>query len=245
MADLSSVTIAIGKSKRKVKSKDDCQDGSTPSEDTIEASISQEIQEHKTNVGDITIDTQTKAYVDAIICSTATAIMENTRQYMDQQLEIQKEWNERCIETINQRFAQLEQANLLDSRNSSNQASDNKPSTRQQPNISRTHIMQATSTEGNMELQEGNFPSTPIINSLITRINLGDSQIGETGSDDIKSVKYKFTSRRFPALSYLSLKPLSDVQGITNKEAIITRVPQFDLIFKYLDQIFDQIQIQI
>ncbi|KAF0356611.1 hypothetical protein F8M41_014728 [Gigaspora margarita] len=130
--------------------------------------------------------------------------------------------NERCIETINQRFAQLEQANLLDSRNSSNQASDNEPSTRQQPNISRTHIMQATSTEGNMEPQEGNFPSTPIINSLITRINSGDSQIGEAGSDDIKSVKYKFTSRRFPALSYLSLKPLSDIQGITNKEAIIT-----------------------
>ncbi|KAF0533033.1 hypothetical protein F8M41_010733 [Gigaspora margarita] len=183
-------------SKRKAKSKDDCQDGSTPSEDTIEA--------------------------NAIIRSTATEIMENTRQYMDQQLEIQKEWNERCIETINQRFAQLEQANLLDSRNSSNQASDNEPSTRQLPNISRTHIIQATSTEGNMEPQEGNFPSTPIINSLITRINSGDSQIGEAGSDDIKSVKYKFTSRRFPALSYLSLKPLSDVQGITNKEAIIT-----------------------
>ncbi|KAF0437064.1 hypothetical protein F8M41_004490 [Gigaspora margarita] len=65
-------------SKRKAKSKDDCQDGSTPSEDTIEASTSQEIQEHETNVGDITIDTQTKAYVDAIIRSTATAIMENT-----------------------------------------------------------------------------------------------------------------------------------------------------------------------
>ncbi|CAG8606685.1 20608_t:CDS:2, partial [Gigaspora rosea] len=119
-------------SKWKAKSKDDCQDGSTPSEDTIEASTSQEIQEHETNAGDITIDTQTKAY--------------------------------------------------------------------------------ATSTEGNMEPQEGNFPSTPIINSLITRITSEDPQTGEAGSDDIKSVRYKFTSRRFPALSYLSLKPLSDIQ---------------------------------
>ncbi|RIB18715.1 hypothetical protein C2G38_2036657 [Gigaspora rosea] len=83
--------------------------------------------------------------------------------------------------------------------------------------------MQTTSTEDNMKPQEGNFPSTPIINSLITRINSEDFQTGEAELDDIKSVRYKFTSRRFPALSYLSLKPLSDVQGITNKEAIITK----------------------
>ncbi|CAG8824623.1 13510_t:CDS:1, partial [Gigaspora rosea] len=64
--------------KWKTKSKNNCQDGSTLSEDIIEASTLQEIQEHKTNTGDMTIDIQTKVYIDAIIRSTAAAIMKNT-----------------------------------------------------------------------------------------------------------------------------------------------------------------------
>ncbi|RIB29651.1 hypothetical protein C2G38_2154695 [Gigaspora rosea] len=104
-------------SKWKTKSKNNCQDGSTLSEDIIEASTLQEIQEHKTNTGDMTIDIQTK---------------------------------------------------------------------------------------------------------FNHKNNSEDYQTGETGSDNIKFIRYKFTSRRFPALGYLSLKPLLDIQGMTNKEAIIT-----------------------
>ncbi|CAG8829601.1 1354_t:CDS:1, partial [Dentiscutata erythropus] len=54
---------------------------------------------------------------------------------------------------------------------------------------------------------EGNYPSTPIINSLIAKINSGNTLSRETELDDVKSVKYKITNRKFPALSYVSLKP--------------------------------------
>ncbi|CAG8500198.1 12768_t:CDS:2 [Dentiscutata heterogama] len=170
-------------SKRKAKSKDDSQDGSTNLEDTIEAGTLYESQGHERNEMNRQIDTQTKAYVDTIIQATTTSIMENMWQYMDQQLEIQREWSSRCIETINQRFAMLEQTNLIGSGNNNNR---------------------------------------PIINSLIVRINPENTHLGVAEFDEVKSVKYKLTSRKFPALSYVSLKPLSDVQGITNKEATTT-----------------------
>ena len=148
------------------------------------------------------------------------SIMENMRQYMDQQLEVQREWSLRCIETINQRFAQLEQTNLIGNGSNINRPRDNEPP---KPETSRTHTTQTTGTDYNTEQGEGNYPSTPIINSLITKINSGNTLSRETELDDVKSVKYKITNRKFPALSYVSLKPLSDVQGMTNKEAIATK----------------------
>ncbi|CAG8775329.1 12543_t:CDS:1, partial [Cetraspora pellucida] len=127
------------------------------------------------------------------------------------QLEVQREWSLRCIETINQRFVQLEQTNLIGNGSNINRSRDNEPPTRQNPETSRTHTTQTTSTDYNTEQGEGNYPSTPIINSLITKINSENTLSRETELDDVKSVKYKITNRKFPALSYVSLKPLSDV----------------------------------
>ncbi|CAG8684688.1 7051_t:CDS:2, partial [Cetraspora pellucida] len=159
------------------------QDEKATSEDTVEVHASHESQRQDTDKRNIQIDTETKSYLDAIIQSTASAIMENMRQYIDQQLEAQREWNLRCIETINQCFAQLEQTNLIGS------------------------------VENN-RLQEGNYPSTLIINSLLARINPEYVQLREVELDEVKLVKYKLTNRKFPVLSYMSLKPLSDGQKI-------------------------------
>ncbi|CAG8666099.1 17073_t:CDS:1, partial [Cetraspora pellucida] len=74
-------------SKRKVKNKNDSQDGSTNSENTIEAGTPHVSQGYETSEINRQMDTQTKAYVEAIIQSLTTSIMENMRQYMDQQLE--------------------------------------------------------------------------------------------------------------------------------------------------------------
>ncbi|CAG8569799.1 6735_t:CDS:1 [Cetraspora pellucida] len=156
-------------SKQKVKNKDDCQDKSTNSENTIEAGMPHDSQGHETNEINRQMNTQTKAYMETIIQSSATSTMENMQQYMDQQLEVQKEWSLRCIEMINQCFAQLEQTNLIGNGSNTNQPQDNEPLTRQNFETSRTHTMHTTGTDYNTEQGEGNYLSTLVINSLIKK----------------------------------------------------------------------------
>ncbi|CAG8598808.1 13621_t:CDS:2, partial [Cetraspora pellucida] len=87
---------------------------SNESVETITASGSQSQEERSPEIG---IDTQTKTYVDTVIQTTATAIMRTMQQYMDQQFEAQREWNSQCMDTINQRFTQLEQTSQQSNNN--------------------------------------------------------------------------------------------------------------------------------
>ncbi|CAG8762298.1 1585_t:CDS:1, partial [Cetraspora pellucida] len=215
--------------RRSAKAKDNNRDRSATSEDTVEAETEHNSQRQETDEINVWIDTPIKTYVDILIQVTTASIMQNIRQYMDQQMEVQREWNIRCMETINQRFAQLEQTNTLDSEIRNNQVSDNDPAmARQYPESNRRNILQAPNTERSMDPQEGNYPSTPVINDLIARIDSESSQVGELGLD-IKSVKYKSTNRKYPALNYVSLSSISDAQGMFSKEATITVVIVVDL----------------
>ncbi|CAG8548275.1 16962_t:CDS:2, partial [Cetraspora pellucida] len=155
------------------KNKNDCQDGSTNSEDTIEAGMPHDSQGHETNEINRQMDTQTKAYVEAIIQSST---------------------------------------NFIGNESNINRLRDNEPPTRQNSETSRTYTTYTTGTDYNTEQGKGNYLSTPVINSLIEKINSENTLLRETELDDVKSVKYKITSRKFSALSYVSLKPLSDVQ---------------------------------
>ncbi|CAG8729196.1 2053_t:CDS:1 [Cetraspora pellucida] len=145
--------------------------------------------------------------------------MQNIQQYMDQQMELQKEWNIRCMKTINQHFIQT---STLDSEVRNNQFGDNDPMmTKQYPESNQRNIPQAPNIERSMGPQEGNYPSTPVINNLIARIDSEISQVEGLGLD-VKSVKYKLTNRKYLVLNYVLLSLISDVQGIFNKKATIT-----------------------
>ncbi|CAG8774033.1 8530_t:CDS:2 [Cetraspora pellucida] len=136
---------------------------------------------------------------------------------------IQLRSNNPVISNINnEKYATIHELATRSNRSNINQPRDNKPPTRQYPETSRTHTMQTTSTDYNTEQEEGNYLSTSIINSLITKINSENTLLRETELDDVKSVKYKIINRKFSVLSYMLLKLLSNIQGITNKEAIAT-----------------------
>ncbi|CAG8786039.1 15318_t:CDS:2, partial [Cetraspora pellucida] len=87
--------------------------------------------------------------------------------------------------------------NLIGSVENNSQINKNNPSTKQHPEANRTHIIQATSTNSSRRCR-----------------------LREVELDEVKSVKYKLTNRKLLALSYVSLKPLSNIQGMTNKDAI-------------------------
>ncbi|CAG8771169.1 23935_t:CDS:2, partial [Gigaspora rosea] len=70
------------------------------------------------------LDSQTRAYIDTVIESTAAAIMRSMQQMMDQQTENQRQWNSQYMETINQMFERLEQMNISNNDTSGNRSSE-------------------------------------------------------------------------------------------------------------------------
>ncbi|CAG8699333.1 368_t:CDS:2, partial [Gigaspora rosea] len=91
------------------------------------------------------IDAHTKAYLDTTIQTTAASVIQTMKQYMDQQMEIQ-----RMEYTVNSgRTTRAQQ-----------------PKQSQQQN---EECGQAKSTGGNLGQIEGNYPPTPIINNLIMK----------------------------------------------------------------------------
>ncbi|CAG8850354.1 24683_t:CDS:2, partial [Racocetra persica] len=112
---------------------------------------------------DMNIDPQTKTYIDA------------------------RDWNTRCMETINQRFAQLEQMNLQNDRNDSNQSNSNQNNDNQNNSNQNNSNQSSNTSQPTIEIDQqnsaetqritgisqGNYPPSPVINELIARVSLG------------------------------------------------------------------------
>ncbi|RIB15552.1 hypothetical protein C2G38_2192100 [Gigaspora rosea] len=132
-------TLLRGKSiiamsrKQKQTARHKLPEGSTASEETIGAPEASSYQAQDTESTAHVIDSQTKAYLDMMFQSTTVSVIQTVKQYMDQQFEVQKEWNVQCMETINRRFVQLEQANLGGNESSNNNTNNNEQMTEVQP----------------------------------------------------------------------------------------------------------------
>ncbi|CAG8516181.1 29638_t:CDS:2 [Gigaspora margarita] len=177
-------------------------DESTISEETVGSSEVSGTQVQDTQSLAPIIDVQIKANLDMMIQATTVSAIQTVKQYMDQQLEVQKEWNVQCIETINRRFAQLEQANIGGNEHQNQEFG-------QTPNVG-----------GSFGQSEGNYPLTPIINSLIMKAS-SEAQ-GNDKQESGRAVKYKITTRKFLVIDYSAFKQLPVVQGLNNPKAIET-----------------------
>ncbi|RIB06409.1 hypothetical protein C2G38_2046808 [Gigaspora rosea] len=128
------------------------------------------------------------------------------------------------METINRRFTQLEQANIGSNETGDNNSSNSGRTTRaQQPKQSQQQneeCGQAKSTGGNLGQIEGNYPPTPIINNLIMKAVQKHRAAKKQESSE--AVKYKITTRKFPAFDYSAFKQLPAIQGMNNPRAIET-----------------------
>jgi len=93
-------------SKQKTKNIAKSRSDSITSEDSTETITASGSQEPHGPITDIEI--RMKAYIDATIQATTASIVQNLRQYIDQQAATQQEWNTRLMETINQKFTQSE-----------------------------------------------------------------------------------------------------------------------------------------
>ncbi|CAG8775402.1 13072_t:CDS:2 [Gigaspora margarita] len=199
-------------------------DGSTTSEETVGASEASGNQMHDTQRPATMIDPRTKAYLDMIIQSTAALMIQMVKQYMDQQFEVQREWNVQCMETINRRFEQLEKTNAGGNEvSTSNSGNSGQTTSAQQPQQSQHQNQEHEQTPnigGSLGQIEGNCPPTPIINSLIMKAS-SDIQ-GNNKQESDGSIKYKITTRKFPAIDYTAFKQLPAVQGMNNPKAIET-----------------------
>ncbi|CAG8819898.1 567_t:CDS:2, partial [Cetraspora pellucida] len=156
--------------------------------------------------------TQTKTYVDTVIQTTATAIMRTMQQYMDQQFEVQREWNSQCMDTINQRFIQLEQTSQQSNNNNHQNDDTNQTITNNQQGNMETDRDTGTS--------QGNYPLSSVINNLIIRTNLKSQNNGTTMNAGVTT--YKVTARKFPTINYSIIKNMPTIQGFLNPKAAET-----------------------
>ncbi|CAG8794980.1 17486_t:CDS:2, partial [Gigaspora rosea] len=89
--------------------------------------------------------------------------VQSMRQYMDQQ-----------FETINRRFAQLEQANIGSTEGNSNTHGNTEQATSTQyTQINSQEPICVMSTGSSVDQFEGNYPSTPMLNRLIIEASTG------------------------------------------------------------------------
>ncbi|RIB10978.1 hypothetical protein C2G38_2204707 [Gigaspora rosea] len=149
------------------------------SEETIELSEPSGSQEQEIQSQESPLSPQAKAYLDKIIQTTTTSLVQSMQQYMDQQ-----------FETINRRFAQLEQANISGSEGSSNTHGN----TDQVTNIQHTQInnqepMRVTSTRSNVDQNEGNYSPTPTLDRLIIEASTETHNHGKQKKTELSSTK--------------------------------------------------------
>ncbi|CAG8477865.1 33960_t:CDS:2 [Gigaspora margarita] len=185
-------------------------EGSTLSEETIESTEPSGSQEQDNQSQENLLSPETKPYLNAMIQTSATSIIQTMRQYMDQQ-----------FETINRRFEQLEQANIGSNElNTNNRTNSEQVASVQQTQNRSQEVTRCTNTGGNMDQTEGNYPLTPILNKLI--IEADPAAISSERQEKSGVVRYKVTSRKFLALDYAEIKQLSVVKKLSNPRAIET-----------------------
>ncbi|CAG8795871.1 29627_t:CDS:1, partial [Racocetra persica] len=159
---------------------------STVFNESIETVAMSSSQNQETQSLDMNIDPQTKTYIDAVIQTTTASVMQTMQLYMECQFKSQRDWNTRCMKTINQRFAQLEQMNLQNNRNDSNQSNSNQnndnPNNSNQNNSNQSSNTSQPTIEIDQQnsaevqritgISQGNYPPSPVINELIARVSL-------------------------------------------------------------------------
>ncbi|CAG8763416.1 44482_t:CDS:1 [Gigaspora margarita] len=133
------------------------------------------------------------------------------QQFITQQAETQYKWNAQVLESINQKLAHRESANINESgqfKSSYNNAqSDNN--------------QQRTSTSGNNNgAVQSNYLSTLIINSLLLALGIEDQAIEPAVNN--KTVSYKATGRKFLSFVYKFKDNTQEIQGFINEKAIKT-----------------------
>ncbi|KAF0465692.1 hypothetical protein F8M41_026226 [Gigaspora margarita] len=179
---------------------------SRSSNETIRAVDNQETEDSS-----LGIEPKTRSYIDSAIQAATTSIMQQMQQmqqFMTQQAETQREWNAQILETINQKLAHKDQPNINDNGQSPNKA---QPDDNQQ---------RATSSRTNNGSTQGNYPPTPVINSLLLASSMEDQ--GIEPADNSEAIFYATTSRKFPSFVYMFKDNKLSIQGFLNQKAIET-----------------------
>ncbi|CAG8689943.1 24949_t:CDS:2, partial [Gigaspora margarita] len=91
---------------------------------TIGARDNQETEEPT-----LDIEPRTKSYIDSAIQAATMTIMQQMQQFVTQQAETQREWNAQVLESINQKLAHREPANINECGNDNGAAQSNYPPT--------------------------------------------------------------------------------------------------------------------
>ncbi|RIB16279.1 hypothetical protein C2G38_2143173 [Gigaspora rosea] len=207
--------------KQKQTARHELPEGSSISQKTISSSEASSNQVQEAQSPAPVIDSQMKAYIDMMFHATTALVIQTVKQYMDQQFEVQREWNVQCMETINRKFVQLEQTNMGSNEASNSNTNNNEQTTNvQQPQLLQHQDQEARQTPNvgkNFGQIEGNYPPTPTINSLIMKASSETQDNNKQENDG--PVKYKITTRKFSVINYTAFKQLPAVQGLNNPKA--------------------------
>ncbi|KAF0519616.1 hypothetical protein F8M41_016571 [Gigaspora margarita] len=149
---------------------------SRSSNETIGAVDNQETEDPS-----LGIEPKTRSYIDSAIQAATVSIMQQMQQFITQQAETQREWNAQLLETINQKLEPIDRPNINDNGQSPNNA---------QPDNNQQRI---TSSRTNNGSTQGNYPPTPVINSLL--LASGTEGQGIEPADNLETIIYKTTGR--------------------------------------------------
>ncbi|CAG8502362.1 3955_t:CDS:2 [Gigaspora margarita] len=135
------------------------------------------------------IDPTTKTYIDEACQRTILTILDQVKDLLNQQRESQQQWNEQFQKTIKDRFIKLKQANWANI--------ERQPSVGQL--AEKTNASPVTISSDTRELiNQGNYPSTPILNDIIA--NITTTEAPDSGNNRQKD------------LDQLSKQPTGDIE---------------------------------
>ncbi|CAG8708416.1 1250_t:CDS:2 [Gigaspora margarita] len=95
-------------------------------------------------------------------------------EVMNRQAEIQKQWNEQIQKAIEDRFSKLEQVSIM----TTEAGPSNRANPEKERNEQATPATICSQSKMRNELPQGNYPSTPILNSMIIDSVPAETSIG-------------------------------------------------------------------
>ncbi|CAG8848613.1 34835_t:CDS:2, partial [Gigaspora margarita] len=175
------------------------------STETIGAVDSQETEELA-----IGIEPRMRSYIDSAIQTATVSIMQQMQQFITQQAETQHEWNAQLLETINQKLAHIDRPSINEN--------DQNPI-----NVLEDNQQRIPNSKTSSESAQGNYPPTPIINSLL--LASGTKDKGTEPAEKSEIVSYITTSRKYLSFVYTFKDNTYVIQGFLNEKTIETNLP--------------------
>lgn len=157
------------------------------------------------------IDLKVRSYIDDACQATITMLIRKMKEIMNRQAESQRKWNEQIQKSIEEHFSRLAQVGIT----TTEANLDNRANPKEERNEHTTPATICSQSESRNDLPQGNYPPTPILNSMI--IDSAPLETSTSTRDELSITRNK--ARKYLSINYTTLKQLPVVKDFMNQLA--------------------------